>query len=487
MGSSFLDQQPMRAVPSRTKASGRQNLKMALPETMIRAEGCSVAAVPDSRLSRETHRAGSCSAMQPADSGGLCACKVGGEVVTVRALPSPHSGTVRPMKPARTRLLIAAVVLVALVAAVLFWQRSPNTSVLFQQGVAALTRGDVGTAEQIQAQLARNPEATDAAAVLRGGLQANTGQYAKALETLDPSLATGEYREPVLLWVGESFLGLKDMGRAEVCLRDVVREFPDNEHAVRLLAIVYHDLGAMHPALKQLEQLARLAPKDYRVPRMCGSIYLDFEQYDTCVNHLRRALELNPPNQVRTEIVVEMARALRKQLKHAEALNELYLVDETAESLGEIALNQIGQGDVKGATESLQRGKELGRSSPQLLEAESQILYEKKQYNAALVVLRRLLAAQPHEHSIQYKIALALKETGAEAEAAAALQRFEQMTELRKKLTELNDKANANPYDEAIRLQLAEVCDKLGRKDLAADWRQAATAARESGRSSLKP
>lgn len=243
----------------------------------------------------------------------------------------------------------------------------------------------------------------------------------------------------------------------------------------------------MQPALQQLEQLGKLAPNDYRVPRMCGSIYLDFEQYDACVNHLRHALQLNPPSEVRTEIVVEMARALRKQLKHAEALNELYLIDPTAESLGEIALNQIGQGDLKGAAESLQRGKQAGRVSPQLLEAESEILYEKKQYGPALTVLRRLLAAQPHDHGIQYKIALALKETGATDDATAAMKRFEEMTTLRKQLTELNDKANANPYDEAIRLQLAEVCDKLGRKDLAQGWRDAAKAARESGRSSLKP
>lgn len=392
------------------------------------------------------------------------------------------------MKRARVRLLLAGVVLLGVLATGwAFWNRRPTPRQLFQAGAVAASRGDIGTAEHIQAQLAQDPANADLAQALRGGVLVNSRRYAQAVETLDPTLAEGELREPVLVWVGEAFVGLGQLGQAEVCLREAVREFPNNEHAVRLLAIVYHDLGAMQPALQKLEQLAKLAPNDYRVPRMCGSIYLDFEQYDSCVNHLRHALQLNPPNEVRTEIVVEMARALRKQLKHAEALNELYLIDPTAESLGEIALNQIGQGDLKGAAESLQRGKQAGRVSPQLLEAESEILYEKKQYGPALTVLRRLLAAQPHDHGIQYKIALALKETGATDDATAAMKRFEEMTTLRKQLTELNDKANANPYDEAIRLQLAEVCDKLGRKDLAQGWRDAAKAARESGRSSLKP
>lgn len=391
------------------------------------------------------------------------------------------------MKPARTRLVIAIISVVGVAAALLtLWFRQPSASTLFQQGVTALSQGKIVLAEQLQASLLKDPAAESFARALKGGVLTNSSRYAQALEVLDPSLAAGELREPVLVWVGECFVGLKLLGQAEACLRDAVVEFPNNEHAVRLLAIVYHDLGAMHPALKQLEQLEKLAPQDYRVPRMAGSIYLDFEQYESAVTQLRRALDLNPPNEVRTEIVVELARAFRKQLKYAEALEALQLIEPTVESLGEMALNQMGQGDLKAAAESLRTGKRLSRPSPQLVEAEAQLLFEQKQFPAAVVALRRLLAMQPHDHTAQYKIALALREAGSETESLAAMQRFEEMSALRTKLTELNDKANSNPYDEAVRSELAEVCDKLGRHDLAQDWRDAARAAREGGRMHIR-
>lgn len=121
------------------------------------------------------------------------------------------------MKRARVRLLLAGVVLLAVLATGwAFWNRRPTPRQLFQTGAVAASRGDIGTAEHIQAQLAQDPANADLAQALRGGVLVNSRRYAQAVETLDPTLAEGELREPVLVWVGEAFVGLGQLGQAEV-------------------------------------------------------------------------------------------------------------------------------------------------------------------------------------------------------------------------------------------------------------------------------
>jgi thioredoxin-like negative regulator of GroEL len=43
-------------------------------------------------------------------------------------------------------------------------------------------------------------------------------------------------------------------------------------------------------------------------------------------------------------------------------------------------------------------------------------------------------------------------------------------------LTDLNRQAMRNPWDADVRRRLAEVCEQIGRPDLAAMWRSAADA-----------
>ena len=136
-----------------------------------------------------------------------------------------------------------------------WWLTRPTAEQLFDQGVTALVRGDILEGERIVQRLQRHSDAAHFEQTLNGGLLLHSGRYREALSKLSPELATGRQREPVLVWAGECFVQLKDLARAEIMLRAAAQEFPENQQAARLLAVIYFDLGAMHPALHQLKKL----------------------------------------------------------------------------------------------------------------------------------------------------------------------------------------------------------------------------------------
>ncbi len=361
-----------------------------------------------------------------------------------------------------------------------WWLTQPTADELFAQGVASLMRGDVLAGERIRERLKSHSGVAHYEQTLDGGLLLHSGRYREALLKLSPELARGQQREPVLVWAGECFFKLRDLARAEIMLRAAAQEFPDNQHAVRLLAAIYFDLGAMHPALTQLKKLKQFDPQDFRPYHMAGTIYLDFEQFDDAVNDLRAALDRSPPPTTRDAIALDLALGLRRLLRFEDALSIASSVPPSARGYAEMALSQLGTGNLKDAIRSVKDGQRLDADAPQLCRAEAQVLIEQKLFEPALVALRKLAKLEPHDFETQYKLASVLKELGRDQEHVAALDRFNELVALRTRLTELNDQANQKPYDADLRLELADVCRELGRLDLEQDWRNAAAACRES-------
>ena len=381
----------------------------------------------------------------------------------------------------KRRYWCGILVLLGLIGGGLSWHLTqPTADELFAQGVAALMRGDIFAGERIVQRLKGHSGATPYQQALNGGLLLHSGRYQEALIVLSPELATGKQREAVLVWAGECFVKQRDLARAEIMLRTAAQEFPENQQAARLLAVIYYDLGAMHPALQQLKKLQQFDAPDYRPYHMSGTIYLDFEQFDNAIIDLRAALDREPPPLVRDAIALDLAVGLRRLLRFDEALSIANSVRPTARSHAEIALCQLGTGHLPEAIRSVQDGQRLAADDPQLCRAEAQVLIEQKLFEPALVTLRKLVKLEPHDFETQYKLASVLKELGRDQERIAALDRFNELVAMRTRLTELNDRANQRPYDADLRLELADLCRQLGRLDLEQDWRNAAAACRES-------
>lgn len=374
--------------------------------------------------------------------------------------------------------------IVVVSAVVVIWRPlQPTVEQQFQDAVVAVERGEIAKAREIHKRLTQRG-ALDEARVLQGGILTRMSEWQAALGFLEASLAHGHLRRPLLMWAGQCLLGIHDLGRAEFVLRLLVNECPEESKAIRMLAVTYYDLGAMHPALDCLKQLQKLESDDYRPHHLSGVIYLDFEQFAEAINALTEALARQPPEAKRAEISEDLALAHIKLLQFSKALNRLESLPDSPRGLALQALCHLAEGNEADAKISVSLGKKLlassGGTEPSLLKAESQLLGHQGKHEEALAVLQRLAALEPHNLESHHEISLVLGRLGRTVEQAAAITKTEKIRELRKELTELSNRANASPYDFEVRIQLAGVCEELGLDGLALSWRQAAQAIKDS-------
>jgi predicted Zn-dependent protease len=101
------------------------------------------------------------------------------------------------------------------------------------------------------------------------------------------------------------------------------------------------------------------------------------------------------------------------------------------------------------------------------------------QQTAAIVKpLQRLLNQDPHDTACRYQLAQAWQRLGQTKKYKQEMARHKVSEELKKELTETNLQANRAPDNAEVRDRLAEICETLGKHDLARMWRQAAAACR---------
>lgn len=357
--------------------------------------------------------------------------------------------------------------------------RRPTADDIFDRTVAALKRGDLVQAEKLTEYYQDLLSSAKYERPLRGGLLMQSGLHQQALRYLTPEDAVGKAREPVLVWAGECFFRNRDLARAEMLLRHAVAEFPLNLHAVRLLAAVYFDLGAMQPALAHLETIQTADPSDFRPFHTAGVIYLDFEQFDLAVTNLRTALEKNLPSKLRAEISLDLSHAYRRLLKFKDALALAESTDPSPRAFAEMALSQLGLGRFDEAEKNVIAGRRFETDDSMLLRAEALVMIEQRKLDDAKTALIKLTKLEPHEFDVYYKLANVYKQLGHESEHQQAIARFEELKAIRERVTILNQKANQLPYDSSIRNELADLCRKMERYDLERDWRNAASACKD--------
>jgi tetratricopeptide (TPR) repeat protein len=105
-----------------------------------------------------------------------------------------------------------------------------------------------------------------------------------------------------------------------------------------------------------------------------------------------------------------------------------------------------------------------------------------RDYSRAVELLRRAVADNPFDYVAHHKLSQALthEEAGAE-EARQLAARAEELKAAWQRFSQLNKDAMQKPYDVAVRRELAEQAESLGRADLAQVWRQAAETLEKTG------
>lgn len=376
-------------------------------------------------------------------------------------------------------LLVAGALIAAGIAATM-WPR-PTSEQVYRTGWDALRRGDWPQVSASIRQLRDRPDSVDQVRVLRGGLLLRTGSAVPAIAELNRVRGDGTESDRALLLLCEALYSLKKWMQAEAVAQEVVRRQPDEPEAHRWLGAIYFDLGAMSHSEEHLKILAELRPQDYSPHRLLGLIHKDFERYREAIADYQAALERHPPEKIRREILVELAKS---QMKHNDFAGASKSLDFAWPAnaveprvLQAECLWSLGQKEV--ARQVLTKLQSEKPRDSDVLRLTARFAVDEGRPAEAIEPLQKIIAADPHNDQALMELSAAYRRLGQEAEAEQFLERRNAARALMEEFVDLNKRAIKEPSNAQLRDQIAEKCDQLGKKELAAVWRDAARALRE--------
>lgn len=384
------------------------------------------------------------------------------------------------------RLCYASSALATLLVLVWYFSRD-STPELFQIAWQELQRGSTTEAiTRLRMVQRRSPDSHEAR-LLRAAIDVRLGMPELALRHLQ-HMPGDKYREQSLLVAGESYYRLQRYLEAEVAFRQLTELNPDSDLGLRWLVAVYYDLGAYDHATDISNRLTALRSQDFIPHRMLGMMARDFERNQQAISHFRRALELGPPQDVRVEIVEELAATLADEHAYAEAvaLIEGSLV-RTPVTSHTLAQSYWALGSQELAVKHLALAVEGGPMNGSVALTHARFALEADEPERAEPILRKIVASDPTNIDAYYILGLVLSKLGKNDESRIAHTEHNRLVSLKETLTELNVKAIQNPRDGNVRLELADVCEKLGKQDLAQMWRRAANACSSSAAAQTQP
>lgn len=344
----------------------------------------------------------------------------------------------------------------------------------------ALDAGQFAAVRETLDLFRQDPAQRPAADLLAAALLVRGGQPHLALPALQRLDQDGPQRPRVLQLIGEALYGLRRFAEAEVFFGTLASEHPDDAEAHRWLAATYYDLGSWNSAISALTEVIRIAPDDSRPHRLLGLMHADFELTDQAVTHYRAALERDPPPEIRATIAVELAAALVSQHQYAEARRLLTDVPESPQSASLRAVCEWNLGDPQQARFWVDRAEELGATDAETIVLKSELLEAEGRHDDALRILAAAVETFPHDAALRYRYAIVLQRAGRDDASEQQFRVWETKRDLATRLTELNLRVIDDADDPELREELAEVCEQLGKQDLAAMWRAAAAACRAS-------
>jgi tetratricopeptide (TPR) repeat protein len=320
----------------------------------------------------------------------------------------------------------------------------------------------------------------DHAHLLRGEGLLAFGSPALALAQFNKIRSEGPIRLRAAALSGRCLLELGELQEAHRVFSFVVAEEPDHIDGHRGLAAIAYDLGQLGEAIDHLLRVAELDAQDSRPHRLIGLIYKDMTQDVQAEAAYREALRRGVPPNVEREVRLELAEVLARQAKFADGLAVLDGVgpggagDEPARVAVRVECLR-GLSRSREAAEVLDATIEKHQTSV-LFRLRSQVHNDLSQPAEALKRLERAVELGPNDYQSHYMLAQAYAAAERKDDAARVFASAEKLKKNLDRITELSKEAMAKPWDRQVRLQLAELCDSMGKPKLAAMWRKAAAA-----------
>jgi tetratricopeptide (TPR) repeat protein len=315
--------------------------------------------------------------------------------------------------------------------------------------------------------------------LLAGGDRLRRGEVEGALLFLSSIEPGGQRRLPHQLLLGEALYQSGRLAEADRLFAQLLVDFPNESDVHRWVATILYDKGELNPAMGALERASQLAPDDFQPHQLMALTYVqDFRQYEDAIRHYRLALERNPPEGLRQDIQRELAQCLVFQKEFAEALDLVrQLPVSPRQQVVQIeALRGLGETEeARAVWERLQQTAPKGEGVA-LLGALLDL--DQERATNALGRLRTVLAREPHNVVARNQMIRACQMLGETDRAKAEADQLQASQALHDRHDSLATQAIAEPGNATVRLDLARLCDQLGRPTDAARWRRSAAATR---------
>ncbi len=381
-------------------------------------------------------------------------------------------------RPLQLRCLLTVVVFATMACAGWWWSRQVTPEATYQSAWISLKKNDwKGVSKSID-DLKTSPGHASHRHLLRGALLLRTGNAPDALPELLKAEQDERLREPAWLLLCESHYVIKNLRLAVKFANAVLSLNPEQPEAHRWLGAIYFDLGAMSLAETHLKTLAELTPNDYSPHRLLGLIHGDFEQFKVAIADYHQALQRNPPKPVELEIRRELAKSLIHMNEFSQGLETLqadWPTDEVrARTLRAECLWTLSRPDE--ARQELAIAEKHDPRNVPLLQLKASIAFTESRPDDAIRFLEQAAEIEPVNDRTFMDLSAAYRRLGKTELADQFLEKRNVARGLFEQMVKLNRRAVEEPNNSEIRRQLAEICLKLGKPQLAATWREAARA-----------
>ena len=376
-------------------------------------------------------------------------------------------------------LLVIIIGLVAAIAIVVIQFVGGSDEERYHAALLALLYGRSDRAAVELDRMSSKPEFRDHRQLLQGGLLLRTGRPAEAEKWLAVVDREGDLRREALLLLGECYYRQQRLAKAESCFLDMADDDPDDVDAHRWLGSVYYDLGRVTDAIDQLQHVIRLVPSDFRSYRFLGIIYQDLGRYTQAGDAYQEALGRNPPDDIKKEMQLDLARLL---VRHKEYVRAIAVLDRAPGLAGDPVALAI-RAECASALGEKTKAKRLIEQVLKALPADrdtlllnARIAKDDLGWDEAIRSLVKLLKTDPHDFEARYMLARTYAMKGDRENSQRELKLSEDSKSIKARASNLTERAMREPTNAAVREELAGVCDELGEFKLAARWRQAALA-----------
>ncbi len=378
-------------------------------------------------------------------------------------------------------LFVGLVLLPGGLAAIAVWIRGwqpPDAWQVYVQGRAAIAAAAWSEVDACIRQL-RDHGHEQPARLLQAEKYLARQQPAAALALLQAAPWDDAWRVDAAIAAGRAQLLLGELDEAYRLLSWASQQQPDHPDVHRGLAAIAYDLGQLYHAEQHLRRVAELDPDDPRPWRTLGLIYKDLSQYQQAEVAYREALRRPATGALRRDILCELAEVLVQAARYAEALEllqsdaTLAASDSRAAHLHAQCLYSLGRLD--------EAAPFVERHWPAEPSAEWWLLRGRLHqaggnWSAARAAWLEALRKQPHGHDILYALGQASTALQEPDQARQYFAQAEAVQRRLERLTALTRQAMEQPWNAAVRQQLADEHNALGQKELAEMWRRAAQA-----------